>query len=241
MDKVLLILGASSDMGCALMERVAEGYDFIIGHYNHMNDKLQNCQRALGEKLILIKANLGGAEQVQHFIEEVRQKNILPTHIIHFAAPQCENKQFHKIEWDVFQRELDVSLKSVILVLQAFLPHMARLRRGRVILMLSFVVNNAPPKYCANYVVAKYALLGLVKALASEYAEKHITVNGVSPAWVHTKYIDNQPDLLIEKNAAESPLGRILDVSEVLPTIEYLLSDGAECVSGQNIVISCGR
>ena len=90
-------------------------------------------------------------------------------------------------------------------------------------------------------VITKYAMLGAVKALAAEYAEKGITVNGVSPAWVETKYLRNQPDFLIEQNAANSPLGRNLTVDDVIPAIEYLLSDGAACVNGQNLTVSFGR
>ena len=75
-------------------------------------------------------------------------------------------------------------------------------------------------------------MLGLVKALATEYAPKGITVNGISPAWVNTKYIDNQPDILKEQAAMNSPMGRNLEVAEIIPTIEYLLSEGASCING---------
>ena len=38
-----------------------------------------------------------------------------------------------------------------------------------------------------------------------------------------------------------SPMGRNLEVEEIIPTIEYLLSEGASCINGENISISCGR
>ena len=118
---------------------------------------------------------------------------------------------------------------------------MAKAKYGRVVLTLSFVVRDAPPKYCAQYVAAKYALLGLMKALAAEYAGKGVTVNGISPAWVVTKYLDTQPAMLVEQNAQQSPIGRNLEVADLVPTIGYLLSDGAACVTGQNIYITAGR
>ena len=107
--------------------------------------------------------------------------------------------------------------------------------------MLSYVVSHIAPAYCSNYVVTKYAMLGLMRALATEYASKGITVNGISPAWVNTKYIANQPDILIRQNEAASPTGQLLEVTDIVLSIRFLLSDGADCITGQNLTISCGR
>jgi 3-oxoacyl-[acyl-carrier protein] reductase len=238
---ILLVIGASSDMGMAYIENEEAEYEYIIAHYLHMNDKLALLKSKLGDRLMLVCADLSMEEDVLRMIEKIKEENLIPDHIIHFAAPLCNNQKFHKIKWETYEKEMDISLKSAILVLQEFLPRMARKHYGRVVIMLSFVVNNAAPAYCSNYVVTKYALLGLVKALASEYASKGITVNGISPSWVETKYITNQPDILREQNAVNSPIGRNLQVDEILPSIKYLLSEGASCVNGQNIVISCGR
>mgnify|MGYP001651813492 FL=1 len=135
----------------------------------------------------------------------------------------------------------DISLKSFVLIGQALLPQMAKRGSGKVILMLSYVVSHIAPAYCSNYVVTKYAMLGLMRALATEYASKGITVNGISPAWVNTKYIANQPDILIRQNEAASPTGQLLEVMDIVPSIRFLLSDGADCITGQNLTISCGR
>ncbi len=240
MEKVLLVIGASSDMGTATIEKVISEYDYVIAHFRHMNEKLQSVCNENKDKVILIQADLSVDEEVLELIEKVKESNLTPTHIIHFPAPLCMNQRFNKIKWDVFQKEFDISVKSIVLILQQFLPIMAKNRFGRVILMLSFVIESAPA-YCSNYVVTKYALFGLVKSLASEYASKGITVNGISPAWVDTKYISNQPDVLVEQNISASPIGRILNVNDIVPTIEYLLSEGASCVNGQNISITGGR
>lgn len=239
---VLLVVGASSDMGMALIRSVHGKYDRIIAHYNHMNDNLKLLCDEIGEdRISLVQADLSKEDEILFLINRVKEICDSPSHIVHFPAPICKNSKFHKIKWEVFQKELDISLKSAILILQAFLPKMAQKHYGRVLIMLSYVVNNVAPAFCCNYVVTKYGMLGLVKSIASEYASRGITINGVSPAWVNTKYIDNQPDILKEQNAANSPLGRNLNVDEVIPTMEYLLSDGAACINGENITISCGR
>ncbi len=238
----LLVLGASSDMGMGFLKSTYEKYDHIIAHYRRMSDELQTLGEKIGpDRITFLQADLAIEDEVRLLIEKIKETCDHPDHIVHFPAPPCENSKFHKIDWEVFQREYDISLKSVVLVLQAFLPKMAKAKYGRVILMLSYVVNNTAPAYCCNYVVTKYAMLGLVKALATEYAPKGITVNGISPGWVNTKYIENQPDMLKEQIASASPMGRNLEVEEIVPTIEFLLSDGAAGINGENVTISFGK
>ena len=241
MDKVLLVLGASSDMGIATIRELGADYTYIIAHYRTMNSELELLEKEVGNKMLCMRADLSSEKDVLTLISEIKLTNKIPTHIIHFPAPQCENSKFHKIEWNVFQEEIDISLRSIVLILKTFLPQMAKQRYGRIILMLSFVVEGNAPAYCCNYVVTKYAMFGLVKALATEYASKGITVNGISPAWVQTKYISNQPDMLIQQNAQLSPLGRILEVQDIVPSVKYLFADEAACINGQNIAITCGR
>ena len=238
---VLLVIGASSDMGEALIESAHEKYSVIYAHYRNMNEELANLKERIGEKLVLLQADLSDEEQVRGLITEINGYGSMPTHIVHFAAPLFSNQKFQKIQWDVFEQGWDISFKSIVLILQAFLPKMAKAHYGKIVFMLSFVINNMPLKYCSNYVAIKYALLGLLKSLAVEYADKGITVNGISPVMVDTKFIKTQPDFIVEQHAESSPIGRNLVSADVIPSIEWLLSEGADCVNGQNISITCGR
>ena len=240
MNKILLVIGASSDMGISLIDNIYSEYDCIIAHYNHMNDGLQRIKKDYGDRINLVQADLSCFEDTKCLIDAILSIGV-PNHIVHFSAPHCKNNKFEKIQWEVFQNEIDISLKSLVLILQKFLPLMAKKRSGKVIVMLSYVVNDIAPGYCSNYVVTKYAMLGLVKALSTEYANKGITVNGISPSWVDTKFIMNQPELLVAKQVEESPIGRLLTPQDIVPSIAFLLSEGGNCINGQNITIACGR
>lgn len=243
MSKALVVLGASSDMGIALIKKCGMNYDMIVVHYRTMNDNLKAVLTEYSKKEIVelqidfAKDDLRTNEKFKQLVPALQGKEI---HLVHFPAVQCNNNRFHKIPWDIFQKEIDVSLKSFVAVSQALIPLMQKVKCGRIVLMLSYLAENIPPKYCANYVTTKYALLGLMKSLAVEYAEKGICINGVSPATVDTKYISNQPEVLLNGWIEKSPLGRNLNVNEVVPTIEFLLSEGAACINGENILVSCG-
>ena len=80
-----------------------------------------------------------------------------------------------------------------------------------------------------------------MKSLAAEYADKGITVNGVSPEMIDTRFLQDLPDLIKEMNASSMPQGKNLTVDQVVPTLEFLLSDGADMINGQNIAINDGK
>jgi 3-oxoacyl-[acyl-carrier protein] reductase len=103
------------------------------------------------------------------------------------------------------------------------------------------VARAIPGKYAVPYTTAKYALLGLMKCLAAEYADKGITVNGVSPSMIETNFVSGLPELSRQLNAAQSPMKRNLSVDDVTPMLEYLLSDSADMVTGQNFAIMGGN
>lgn len=106
--------------------------------------------------------------------------------------------------------------------------------------MLTSSTLGIPPKYQAAYVSVKYMLLGLMKSLSAEYADKGITINGISPDMIETKFLTNIPDMVVQKNAQNSPIKRNLTLNDVIPAFEYLLSDAANAVTGQNLGITGG-
>ena len=77
--------------------------------------------------------------------------------------------------------------------------------------------------------------------MAVEYAGKGITINGISPEMIETKFLSETPELIVKSNARENPLGRNLVVGDVVPAIKFLLSDQAGCITGQNIAITGGK
>ena len=203
----------------------------------HAQNQSQPCTHAL----IPIQADFMDATSIDKMINWVRVNNCYPDHIVHFASPKIHIQRFSKCDINDFSRELTCSFESVVRILLAFMPNMAKQKSGKVIFTLSSDTLNMPPKYQAPYVSAKYALMGLMKSLATEYAASGITVNGVSPEMTQTKFVSEVQPLIVEQNAANNPMKRNLVVNDIIPLYEYLLSDAASMVTGQNIGITGGR
>lgn len=241
MKNILLVIGASSDIGVATIKRIIDKYDIILAHYNHMNSSLECLYEENKDKVKLYKADLSDIQDTEKMIISIKEEEYYPNDIIHFPAQKIKIKKFYKTKWEDFQKSIDISIRSLCLIIKEFIPYMIKKQKGKIVVMLSMVVNNMPPKYNSDYVMTKYALLGLIKSLAVEYGEFGIAINGVSPAMVETKFIEDMHELIIDENAKSSPTGRNLTVEQVVPTIEFLLSEQTNGINGQNILITSGR
>lgn len=239
-DKILFVTGASSDVGSELIKRVGNNYSKIWAHYRNSEEVINNLKAELGNKVIPIQADFSDLESTINLIDTIKQSGDYPDHIVHLSAQKAHSLQFHKHTWESYQKEIDTSLRSITMILQAFIPKMAKNNYGKVVFMLSAYLLGVPPKFQSPYITVKYALLGLMRNLAAEYASKGIMVNAVSPDMMETKFLSELPDLIKEQSAKNNPLGRNILVEEVIPTMEYLLSSGCDVVTGQNIGVTGG-
>ncbi|MBF0467001.1 MAG: SDR family oxidoreductase [Nitrospirae bacterium] len=242
MDKdVLLVLGASSDIGVEIIRNVYSENTVIIAQYNSSKDKIGILQNQLGKNIIPIKADFLIEEDALDLISFVSNNYSHPTKIVHLSAPKMSYIRFKDIHWNHFKNYFDIQIKSIVMILNKFLPIMARLKYGKVVFMISSCTFNIPPKALAHYVTVKYALLGLMKALASEYADKNIQINAVSPSMVETSFLSEIPDKIVEMEAEQNPLKRNATPMDIAPIVKFLLSDDSAFITGTNIPISGGK
>ncbi|MCR4567944.1 MAG: SDR family oxidoreductase [Pseudobutyrivibrio sp.] len=237
-NKILFVTGASSELGMALIDQVADNYDIIVAHYRSSVDRLLPLEEKLGDKLMLVQADFSDAVSVRSMLDFIEEREIHPDHVVHLAALPMENKHFKKQSWLNFAENIETDLRPIVEILGDFLPYMSKQKYGKIVFMLTSCTVGMPPKFTTVYTTAKYALLGLMKSLSVEYADKGITVNGVSPEMIETRFLKDLPDLIKEMNANEMPMGANLTVQQVVPTLAFLLSDGADMISGQNIAIT---
>ena len=240
--RTLFVTAASSDVGMDYLHQKAEKYDHIIAHYRSDSQRLRELKENLGEKLTLLQADLSIEEDTRRLAEQVMTCEFLPTHLLHLPALPCKLDKFHKIEWTRFQQDLNVSLRSAVILFKPILLDMARKKYGKVVVMLtSYTEQSVPPKFLSSYITSKYALLGLMKALSAEYAEKGICINGLSPEMMETKFLNSIPTLVAEKNAMDNPRKSNLHTKDIIPFIDFLLSDEAGFLTGQNIAVTGGK
>lgn len=241
MEKIIIITGASSDLGMAYIRENAGQYSKIIAHYNHENEQFTALCKEYDDKILPMQADFACMESAQQFVVRIKEAGLVPTHILHLVSPASKSVKFHKSQVEEYRLMMQVSVYSIVEILKAFLPAMQKQKFGRILFMLSAYVKIPDPKFAAPYVTAKYALLGLMRDVAAEYAAKGITVNGISPQMIETKFLKDVPELIVEQQRMAGPLQRLLQKEDILPMMKLLLSDEAAAITGENIGITGGN
>jgi len=235
----LLITGASSDIGCDLMRYLDDENLTVYAHFNQSNEKIETLQKELKATIVPLQADLANPDQLQRLIKEMEAYEI--ENVVHIASPNVENIRFRKLNWDAFNKQIQVGLRSITEILIPVLPKMAKRKKGKVVFLLTSYTINVPPMALAHYVTMKYGLLGLMKCLASEYNTFGININALSPSMIETDFLQSLPEKLVELTIDKHPLKRLARTSDIVPVIEFLLSEKSDYINGINLPITGGE
>lgn len=222
------------------MRHVANDSTVILSHYHRGLERLDALSRELPGRIVPIQADLSAEDGAMRLADTVSTYCDAPQQIIFLAAPHLTMIRFKDLTLKDFKYHSNMQLGTAITILNRFLPVMAKSGFGRVVFMLSSVTIGVPPGATAHYVTAKYALLGLMKALASEYAGKKITFNAVSPSMVETDFLADIPEKIVELAAQQHPLKRNANPADIAPIVKFLLSEEAGYLTGTNIPVTGG-
>jgi 2-hydroxycyclohexanecarboxyl-CoA dehydrogenase len=150
--------------------------------------------------------------------------------------------RFEETSLDRWRQVFSINVDSQFLVTQAFLPGMVERGSGRVVAVASAAGQRGGGYFGGvHYSASKAAVLGMVKALAREYAGTGVTFNAVAPGAIATDItagaLSDERRRAIE---AATPVGRLGTAAEVAAVIAFLCSDEAAFVTGATYDVNGG-
>jgi len=239
----VFVTGASSDIGMALIRRLAAAPTppRILAHCHSSAARIEKLRDELGvgDSLVPLACDFRSESAVRELADSIVGEFGCPNAVVHLPGLKLVYERFTKFDWGHFETDLGVQLRSAIFLLRRFLPAMAKMPGSRVVFMLSSVTRGTPPKFLSMYNIVKYAQLGLMRSLASEYGGT-VNINGVSAGMVETRFLENVPGIVREMSAAASPQGRNATPLEVASAIEFLLSPAAGYIHGIELPVTGG-
>jgi 3-oxoacyl-[acyl-carrier protein] reductase len=197
-----------------------------------------------GGRAIAVGADVSSSEQVNAAVERVAAELGEPAVLVNNAGVIRDNLLF-KMTDDDWDTVLGVHLRGAFLMSRAVQKYMVDQRYGRIVnLSSSSALGNRGQ---ANYSAAKAGMQGFTKTLAIELGPYGVTANAVAPGFIVTDMTATtaaRMGMSFEDfqtaAAAQVPVRRIGQVTDVAHTISFLASEGAGFVSGQVIYVAGG-
>ncbi|MBD0368447.1 MAG: SDR family oxidoreductase [Flavisolibacter sp.] len=240
--KVALITGASSGMGRAIAEAMAEqGATVVLSS----NDE-QGCKQVtedLNEKNYAahyIVCDVAKKEEIENLyngtISRAGKIDILVS-CVGVAIPGS----LLDINAEDFEKTFAINLQSAIYLTKLVIPQMAE-RNDGVLIYLSSISGVRGNKSIGLYGLSKAALIQLARNLAVEWGPKNIRANTISPGVIETGFAKPMlnDEEVMKKRVALTPLRRVGQPDEVAGVAVMLASKAGGFITGQNIIVDGG-
>lgn len=243
-NKIAVITGGGSGIGKAIAKLFAgQGAVVHILEWNTdtANETAEEIKKDNG-KAFVHKCNVANQQEVLAIFENIGAINILINNagIAHIGkADNTKEEDFDKV--------IAVNVKGVYNCIHAAIPQLRKVIGGCIINMASIAAQVGIPDRFV-YSTAKGAVMAMTLSVAKDYLQENIRCNSISPARVHTPFVDGflkntypgKEKEMFDKLSQTQPIGRMGTPEEIAALALYLCSDEASFITGCDYLVDGG-
>jgi NAD(P)-dependent dehydrogenase (short-subunit alcohol dehydrogenase family) len=201
-------------------------------------EETANAVKALGRRAAILQTDLSEVDAAQGVIDgtvvALGRLDILVN-----MASVYKPRPFDELDLDDWESQMTVDLRAAWLCARAAVPHMRRVRGGRIVNFSDWVARSGRPRYPGylTYYVAKAAVMALTEALALELAPDQILVNAIAPGPIVAP--ESISDEEFDQVERATPLGRWGGEIEIAKAVLALVD--SDFITGETIRVDGGR
>ena len=239
-NKTAVVTGGSSGIGLATARRFVEegAYVFIVGRRQAELDK---AVAEIGKNVTAVEADISKLEDLDRLYETVAKKGKID--VIFAGAAFVEKMMTAEATPEHFDKIFNTNARGTYFTIQKALPY---LNDGASIILVAAAGKNRGLPGRSTYSATKAALRSLARTWTSEFKDRKIRTNVLSPGPVDTPMFDGQYPS--KEGAAEArkqitamiPLGRPGHPEEIAAAALFLASDQSSYVAGIDLPVDGG-
>jgi len=237
--KTALITGASRGIGKGIAIKFAEQGAFVGINYNSdekaSNETLKTIKKNGGDG-ILLKADVSQEKDVENMVKTLIEKRNAIDILVNNAGIYKRNS-FQNISTHDWEKSLSINLTGCYNVCQKVIPFM---KSGSKIIFMSSQLAFKGSAHGADYATTKAGMLGLMRSLAAELADKKINVNAVAPGTIDTDLLTGYTEKMRKSRINEIPLKRLGTPGDIANTCLFLASGLSDYITGETIHVNGG-
>jgi len=242
--KVILVVGGGGGLGRACCLKFAEeGGKVAAADLNpERGEETVRLIREQGGEAIFIKADVTKSPEVQAMVRETVDAFGGLDCAVHAHVIDVPPAPLADISEEAWKQHIDISVNGMFLCMKYEIPEMLKRGGGSIVSVGSGNETSAHPGVSV-YMAAKYAMIGMSRTAALDYAKQGIRFNCVGPGVMWTPLFESAAARNaghVERLANFSPMGRIGRPEEVAEAVVWLSSDKASFVDGQVLVADGG-
>lgn len=244
-DQKIVVTGAGGGIGSAAVDTfLALGASVVAVDLAGAGlDAVRERQNG-GDSVVAVEGDVTSVEDWARIAAAMSEHFGVVTGLVNNAGIEGAIVPLVEYPEEMFDRVLDINVKGVWLGMKTLAPLMSG---GGSIVNVSSVAGLGGASNLSAYSASKHAVIGLSKSAALELAPQGIRVNAVCPSPIQTRMMRSlegamkTDDIDLETMqavvAANIPIGRYGEPSEVADLMSFLLSDQSRFLSGAAIPI----
>lgn len=246
-SKVAIVTGAARGIGQATAKRfVEEGAKVVLADLNTQlgEETAKQLRIEFGAEVYFVHTDVAKSTDVQELVKFTVDKFGYLNVLFNGAGILIPDTVVDTSE-EVWDKTINVNLKSVYLTCKYAIPEMINKGEGSIInvgSVNSLVAEPFLPAYCAS----KGGVLMLTRQVALDYAQQHIRANCICPGWVDTSINDPHAERMggrekvLSTIADWQPMGRQGRPEEIGNVAVFLASDESSFMTGSAVVADGG-
>jgi gluconate 5-dehydrogenase len=240
-NDIALVTGGGTGIGLAIATALSQaGAQVCIT--GRREELLKSAVESIGENASYIAADITCPEDRDAILTHIKETHGAPVSILVNNAGQHHKAPALEVSDADFDALLDTHVKAGFALARDTAPAMLENGKGSIIFLASMTSFMGMPSVI-GYTAAKTAVLGLTRALASEWSAQGVRVNAIAPGWISTPMTDKALGSDPQRKAkvlSRTPMQTMGKPEDIALAAVYLSSPAAAFVTGQCLAIDGG-